>query len=704
MNMDKKSIFIGFCFGLFVLGAAFAAGAPAQAQTAPEPSGITYPVPELGNCGSKDACKNYCGDPANIEACVAFGKAHGLMNQEEAARAQKFAKTLQSAGGPGGCRTPGDCASFCSNLANINACVKFAEEQGIQDEHATEGRKLQVYLSSGGKMPGGCTSRDACESYCGDFNNAQECFEFAQKAGLAGPGDGPDKDISPEQARKLMELTRAGQTPGGCRSKQQCESYCGNSAHFEECAAFAEKAGFMSPKEAEMMRKTGGKGPGGCDSKGSCEAFCNDPVNRQACFEFGKEHGMISEEDQKRMQDGMVRMRQGLENAPVEVVACLKSTLGQNVIENIQSGNLLPGPEIGDSMKNCFDKFGQNMSPRGEMTQMPPEMADCVKAKLGDAFEKVRTGQAEMTPEMGDAFRVCGEQMRLLNPQMQGGPNGGPGGPPSEGTRDFLRSAPQEIQACLKAKLGGDFETIRSGQTQPSPEVGEKMKECFESFRPQESQNDNGQFRREGPNGPGNFDDRGPNGIGPGQTGQMNLPPEVTACIRSAAGEGALEKMSRGQADDSVRNTVGECMKRFQAQKNSADPRGPRPQSGEEARVCAQVITPAKDPVSGKCASFPTPCAVPRGWQVGCSPASPDATDQRFPEPQVAPVNQVPPAEMASPSTGTFVPPPTGETAPQPETVTPPPADATAPPPSDATAPATTGGSLLGIFTRLLGI
>ncbi len=669
MNMDKKSIFIGFCFGLFALGAAFAAyGALAHAQAAAEPSGITYPVSELGNCGSKDACKNYCSDPANIEACVAFGKSHGLMSQEEVSRAQKFAKTLQSSGGPGGCRTPRECDNFCSNLANLETCVKFAEEQGLKDGNLDEGRKLQAYLKSGGKMPGGCTSKDSCESYCSDFSHAQECMDFAQTAGLQGPGqDGPDKNLTPEQASRLMELTRTGQTPGGCKSRQECESYCGNSAHFEECASFSEKAGLISAKEAEMMRKTGGKGPGDCNSRESCDAFCNNPTNRQTCFEFGKEHGMISEEDQKQMQEGMTRMRQGLENAPAEVVACLKSTLGPNIIENIQSGNIVPGPEIGDSMKNCFEKFGQNMSPRGNMDQMPAEMATCVKAKLGADFEKVRTGQAEMTPEMGDAFRVCGEQMRLLDSQT--GPNGsssGPAGPPADALRNFLRSAPQEVAACLRSKLGVDFETIRSGQTQPSPEVGQKMKECFEGFRPQESPN------KMVPREPGMGPETNQNGP------QMNLPPGVAECVKLAAGEGALERMSRGQADDSLRNQVGECIKRAEEQKNrSADPRGPMPpRSREEEKACAQVMTPARDPASGKCVPFPTPCAVPPGWQTGCAPgAQPATTDQRAPQPQVSPVNQIP---FAQPSTETT------------------------PPPSPDASP--TGGSLLNIFGPLLGI
>jgi|GEM_PF-2409753 len=32
-------------------------------------------------------------------------------------------------------------------------------------------------------------------------------------------------------------------------------------------------------------------------------------------------------------------------------------------------------------------------------------------------------------------------------------------------------------------------------------------------------------------------------------------------------------------------------------------------------RICIQVITPAKNPITGECKEFPTPCDVPPGWQ-----------------------------------------------------------------------------------------
>ncbi|MDP3918198.1 MAG: hypothetical protein Q8Q30_03430 [Candidatus Woesebacteria bacterium] len=47
-----------------------------------------------------------------------------------------------------------------------------------------------------------------------------------------------------------------------------------------------------------------------------------------------------------------------------------------------------------------------------------------------------------------------------------------------------------------------------------------------------------------------------------------------------------------------------------------------------EPPVCIQVITPAKNPKTGECKEFPTPCDVPAGWEKvnKCSTPKPTAT------------------------------------------------------------------------------
>ena len=61
-------------------------------------STVTFPVPELGNCTSKEQCKTYCDDPINHNSCISFAESHGLMNEEEV----KIARAIGTQKGPGG--------------------------------------------------------------------------------------------------------------------------------------------------------------------------------------------------------------------------------------------------------------------------------------------------------------------------------------------------------------------------------------------------------------------------------------------------------------------------------------------------------------------------------------------------------------------------------------------------------------------------
>lgn len=518
----KKFLSIVFRFGLPVLivglalFAAYAITTKAQINSSSTDNGaslnISFPVPELGNCTSKDDCQNYCNDPSHMDACIAFAKSHGLMTSEEVKQSQKFAEALQGGAGPGGCTTPESCQSYCSDIANLPACLSFAKSHGINNSDISQGEKIQAYLASGGKMPGGCTSKESCEAYCGDFSHAEECYNFAKSAGIEqGPsGNGPQEGQggpnggmpTPEQFQKLQQLAQSGQTPGGCTSKDSCESYCSNPDHQQECMDFAVKAGFMTPEEEAQAKAAGGKGPGGCDSKESCDAFCNDPANQQTCFDFGKEHGLISQDDLKNIQQGSLRMREGIDQAPDEVKSCIETSLGTSTIQDIQSGNFMPGPDTANQMKDCFEKFGHSMNANNPFQNAPQGVISCVKDKLGDAANDVISGKSMPTPEMADSLRVCFSQMQMFGgPQGQGGFNGSSTGGmmPPPGIQNFLQSAPPEIISCIKQQLGDDFATKIQNGGGLGPDVGEKIKTCMEQFRPQMPQGqmmnqENGQF------------------------------------------------------------------------------------------------------------------------------------------------------------------------------------------------------------------
>ncbi|MFY9493394.1 MAG: hypothetical protein WAP55_02885 [Minisyncoccia bacterium] len=369
-------------------------------------SQIQYPVAELGNCGNEEECRSFCNDGDNLLACVSFAERNGLMSDEEAAEARKFAnlggrgpggctdkiqcieycedidhinecvafaerhgfideeelaeaKKVAAAleGGatlPGGCKNKAQCEVYCDDLDHINECLDFAEASGfLSEEELAEARQAARAMESGARPPGGCKNKNSCEDYCSDPNNVEECFAFAERAGFI-----PEEEL--EMARKMIPLMKAGKMPGGCRSKEACEAYCEDEANLESCANFAIEAGLMAPEEAEMFRKTGGKGPGGCRGRDGCEDFCNDPANQEACFSFASEHGLIPPEELEQIQEGFQQFRQSIESAPEEVTDCLRSSLGSDTFDKLQAGQGMPGREMGNVMRSCFEDFARS--------------------------------------------------------------------------------------------------------------------------------------------------------------------------------------------------------------------------------------------------------------------------------------------------------------------------------------------------------
>ncbi len=598
---------------------------------------VSFPIAELGGCESKEACKAYCDDPANVSACVDFAKAHGLVKGEDGERAKKFGRAIDERGGPGGCRTPGACKLYCDDVAHLAECIAFAEEHDIVFPKDGSVKKLAAYLKSGGTTPGGCRSKDACEAYCHD------------------------------------------------------------QSHFEECATFAERAGLKQQEEVEKLRELGGKGPGGCMSRDACEAYCRDDAHREECYRFAEEHGLLPKEDIEHAKEGLVRMRAGLENAPSEVAACVKNALGTDVVERIMRGEFTPGPEVGEKLRACFEKFGGDARPRELFRDAPADVVLCLKEKLGAQYDAVRSGTEQPTPEMADTLRVCFAKTQMMRGSGGAFMSADAGEEPTGmAPEDFLRNAPPGIRECVAQKLGA---TTLPRAMEMTAELKEELRGCFESFKPGESQPAEGTvpgMRMGGalaeclarakeevrsrlgdaPDtasagqviaelnkkcyvqfGPGEGSSTGsgqaggfvpPKPIGPPvndeETKPPSLAPEAVQCLRTRVSAVEFENLMRGgKPGPEAEAKIRECMEGFL--KNRPEP---TPGLGD----CPQQLTQAQDPISGACKTFPSPCGVPRGWKLGCTPGGATAPQEpfmpMFPPPQFdkpAP----PPAETVPP-------------------------------------------------------
>ncbi|MBI4101457.1 MAG: hypothetical protein HY443_00640 [Candidatus Nealsonbacteria bacterium] len=385
---------ISFFAALFLAAAgSFALGQPADIQ---------YPVAELGNCQDESSCRSFCDQPENLSACLDFAKKNNLMSEEELAMAEKF--EASGGTGPGGCSGKDSCENYCNDISHIDECIAFAEENDLMPpEELAEAKKVQAAIARGVQPPP-CGNKDSCDIYCEEPSHMEECISFAAAAGLMDGKELADaqkmlqairRGVTPppcrgkdaceeycaqpdnmescmnfameagfmseeekEGAQKMLAALKKGVKPLPCRGKDECDQYCGQDEHLEECMNFAIEAGFMSEEDAVMARKTGGKGPGGCRGKEECESFCSTPENQETCFNFAKDNGLMSEEDLKQIEDGKRQIQESFNQMPPEVLDCLISKIGADRVEGLRLGTAMPSREIGDSMQACFQEMG----------------------------------------------------------------------------------------------------------------------------------------------------------------------------------------------------------------------------------------------------------------------------------------------------------------------------------------------------------
>lgn len=388
--LNKKSIIFSLILSAFFVSVAYAQSV----------SDIKYPIKELGDCGSKEECKNYCDEEKNITACRVFAR----KNQLKSSEGEKKFEVVNEDGGPGGCAKEGDdpissCSNYCDDTAHMKECVAYAKTHSLMDgEHLTEAEKVISALERGAKLPDGCKNKKTCERVCEDPANvkiARQCFAFAKEAGLLPP------EVSDEQAEKMFKAIEEGRAPfKSPKEFEKCENPQSEEI-MEKCINFALENGFLSREEAEMIKKTGGKGPGGCRGKQQCEAYCE--ANREECVAFTEKNGLMSDEQKAQMEEGKAKFKEGFNKAPEEVKECLRSSIGREKIEEILAGSKSLNKTMGESMRACFDKQRENYE-----GTFPPELQSCIELKIGsDGLKKLI--EEGPTPELDEKMRSCFE-------------------------------------------------------------------------------------------------------------------------------------------------------------------------------------------------------------------------------------------------------------------------------------------------------
>lgn len=174
-------------------------------------------------------------------------------------------------------------------------------------------------------------------------------------------------------------------TPGGCLSPAECDAYCAEPSHRQECldfigpsaagaAATAASQGASSPEPGEERQEdpnAGQPGPGGCRGEVECAAYCSNPQRREECQEFTREAN--------------ARMAEGLRKAPASQRACLKGRLGAKKYSLLLKGRLNPDQATNSAMQACMrGGGGPKRDPNKGSVEPGPDgctdMASCTQA------------------------------------------------------------------------------------------------------------------------------------------------------------------------------------------------------------------------------------------------------------------------------------------------------------------------------------
>ena len=180
-------------------------------------SNLIYPIAELGNCQSQADCKIYCDVAANTAACVDYAKKNNLLAPADLQAAENF--LAAGAKGPGGCSGQAECQAYCDDNAHIDECVSYAEANGLMStQDLQKAKKVQAAIANGIKLPA-CKNKTDCDSYCAEAAHMQECITFAQNAGLLSGQELQD-------AQKVLTALEKGVSPLPCQGKDACDTYC----------------------------------------------------------------------------------------------------------------------------------------------------------------------------------------------------------------------------------------------------------------------------------------------------------------------------------------------------------------------------------------------------------------------------------------------------------------------------------------------
>ncbi len=374
----------------------------------------------------------------------------------------------------GGCKNQTDCKDFCGKGENMTICVNFAEKKGMLSGEELRVSRLVAEKVAKKQTPGGCSTKEACESFCqGKVENINECISFGEDIGVI-----PKSELA--EAKKIaMALSKGSKMPGACKTKNECENFCSVASHIDECLNFAEAAGILNPKDLEEARKVApflkkGETPGKCQTKESCDSYCGEDSHFEECIGFAEKAGFISNEDASMAKKVGGKGPGGCKGKDECMSYC---DLEQHSVEcsNFAKEKGLLTKEQEENINTGVDRM------KAGLEQIPPEaraeIISCLEKSIGkEKFDRIMAKQDMPTQSIGGKIEACfGKIEEVMKSKIiKEGISGGTAGGAAPSKEEIMKNIPEGVPSGVREQIEKQIESQIPPQSPgvPSSETG----------------------------------------------------------------------------------------------------------------------------------------------------------------------------------------------------------------------------------------
>jgi len=389
----------------------------------------------------------------------------------------------------GNCSSKANCKVFCDNSKNADACLTFATKYKLLSSEELAAAKK--FSDNGMIGPGGCKGQAECDQYCGNSIHMEECMTFAEENGMM-------TDQQLQDSQKMLTAIKKGIKPPTCSGPEQCNTYCSSSEHMAECMTFNLEAGLVPDNQKEQTQKTldalkKGIKPPACHGPQECDTYCSSSEHMAECMTFSLEAGLVPADQKVQMQKTLEALKNG-----IKPPACQPNKPNQSSQSN-QLGQLKQPSQSVSSLEPC-DQYCSNHIEEcvkfsvatGNMTEQQAQVSIKTGGKgPGECVGKEACDAfCSNTDNQETCFNFGKDNGLIPQEDLQKMTDG------QQKMKDSFSQIPQEVLTCITSSLGADtVEKMKTGAMIPQ-KSGEAINQCFQKFGTQgkeQNQNQNGQ-------------------------------------------------------------------------------------------------------------------------------------------------------------------------------------------------------------------